>query len=68
MLLNVPLAQDIPKIALHVFKGQSQPMAVAQLCVARMSSASKDSVLPAQLAAMDANTTLKLASNVLKDT
>ena len=68
MLLNAPLAQDIPKIALHVFTDQSQSMAVAQLCAVRMSSASKDSVLLVQLVVMDAETTLKPVSSVLKDT
>ena len=38
VLLNAPLAQDIPKIALHVSTGQSQPMAVAQLCAVRMAT------------------------------
>lgn len=68
VLLSAPLAQDWPKTAPPVFMDQSQSTAAAPLCAVRTSSASKDSVLLAQLAATDAKTTLKVALTVLKGT
>ena len=68
VLLSVPLAQDLPTTVPHASTDPSPSMDHAQLCVVRTSSASKDSVLLVQLVVMDAETTLKPVSNVLKDT
>ena len=68
VLLSAPLAQDLPITVPHVFMDQSQSMVAVPPCAVRTSTVSKDSVLLAQLAATDAETTHKAASAVLKDT
>ena len=65
---NVPLAKAVPETVPLASTVQSQSTDPAPLFVVKTSSASKDSALLAQLAAMDANTTPRTVSPVLLDT
>ena len=58
---NVLLVREDPETVPHVFMVQSQSTVLALFYAVRTSSASKDSVLPAQKAVTDANIPPKTA-------
>ena len=65
---NVLLVKELLTTVPLACMDQSQSTVLVQSAVVRMSSVSKDSVLPALRVAMDASSALKTAFSVLPDT